>query len=73
MKLQTTIVLTLNAATLAEAGEKLDDVLARARERADVDVTSLELHTPVGGAPVSLPRVEPPARVAERSPRPLPA
>ena len=73
MKLQSTIVLTLHAATLADAGETLDDVLARARERADVEVTSLEVHTPIGSAPVTLPHPAPPVAQPERLPRPLPA
>jgi hypothetical protein len=73
MKLQTTIVLTFQASSLAEAGGKLDDVLARARERDDIEVASVEVHTPVGTGPVSLPHVGPPAPPPERLPRPIPA
>jgi hypothetical protein len=36
MKLQATIVISYRTDSLAEAGDKLDDVLMRARERTDV-------------------------------------
>jgi hypothetical protein len=61
MKLQATITISFQAASLADAGGKLDDVLARARQRDDVDVASVELQTPVGAGPVSLPQVGAPA------------
>jgi hypothetical protein len=70
MKLQATIVLSFQAATLRQAGEKLDDVLERARARDDVDVESVELHTPAGAGPVSLPQVQRP--VAPPTPVPHP-
>jgi hypothetical protein len=61
MKLQATIVLSFQAPTLTQAGEKLDDVLERARARDDVDIESVELHTPAGAGPVSLPQMPRPA------------
>ena len=57
MKVQATVVLTFQAKTLAEAGGLLDDVLARARERDDVDVGGVEVASPPGDRAVTLPPV----------------
>jgi hypothetical protein len=57
MKVQATILLTFQAKSLAEAGATLDDVLARARERDDVDVGRVEVATPPGDRAVTLPPV----------------
>jgi hypothetical protein len=57
MKLQAAIVVCYRADSLGEAGERLDDVLLRARERADVEIESIELRTPVSAGPVSLPHI----------------
>jgi hypothetical protein len=46
MKVQATVVRTFQAKSLAEAGAVLDDVLARARERDDVDVGRVEILSP---------------------------
>jgi hypothetical protein len=72
MKLTATIVLAIQARTLAEAGATLDEMLAPARDRADVDVRSVDLQTPSGGPSVTLlpmaaPRTPPPG-----VPHPLP-
>ena len=48
MKVQATVLLSFQARTLAQAGELLDDVLARARERDDVDIGCVELASPPG-------------------------
>jgi hypothetical protein len=72
MKLQGTIVISYRSDSLAEAGEKLDDVLSRARERDDIDVESIQLHTPTTAGPVSLPHVESPPAPPRRVPHPLP-
>jgi hypothetical protein len=64
MKVQATIVLNLRAGSLAEAGALLDDILDAARMRDRVDVADVELHTPVGATPVTLP-------ASERSREPL--
>ena len=69
MKLQATIVISYRADSLGEAGDKLDDVLMRARERTDVELESIELHTPVSAGPVSLPQIE---RAAPAGTRPTP-
>ena len=62
MKLEATIVLTLQAPNLAQAGETLDDVLRRAAERTDVDVHSVQLQTPRAAASISLPQPPLPER-----------
>jgi hypothetical protein len=69
MKLQATIVVSYRADSLGEAGEKLDDVLLRARERADVEIESIELRTPVSAGPVSVPHI---ARESQPRLRPEP-
>jgi hypothetical protein len=71
MKLTATIVVSFQARTLAEAGAKLDEVLAPAHEREDLEVRSVDLQTPSSGAPVTIPHLTatpPPSRV----PHPLP-
>lgn len=55
MKLTATIVLSFQSRTLAEAGAKLDEVLAPAREHDDIEVRSVDLQTPSGGPPVTIP------------------
>lgn len=72
MKLEATIVLSYRADSLAEAGSTLDDVLARARERADVEVESVQLNTPTTTGPVSLPHVGPPQPPPPQVPHPPP-
>jgi hypothetical protein len=56
--IQATIIVSYRADSLSEAGEKLDDVLLRARERGDIETESIEVHTPVRAGAVSLPHVE---------------
>ena len=55
MKVQATIVLSFQAKTLTEAGALVDDVLARAREREDVDVAAVERTSPPRARLVPLP------------------
>jgi hypothetical protein len=55
MKVQATAVFTFQAKTLADAGAVMDDVLARARERDDVDVGGVEILSPPGEHLVTLP------------------
>jgi hypothetical protein len=71
MKLQATIVVSYRADSLSEAGEKLDDVLLRARERADVEIESIEFRTPVSVGPVSLPHIDRPTRASSVPPQPM--
>jgi hypothetical protein len=70
MKVQATVVLGFQAASLAEAGAVLDDVLARARERDDVDVGRVEVLTPPGDRTVTLPPISSPVGYAPRVPPP---
>jgi hypothetical protein len=72
MKLTATIVLSLQASTLAEAGAKLDEVLAPARTQEDIDIRSVDLQTPAGGPPVTLPHAAPPHALQPIGPHPLP-
>jgi hypothetical protein len=71
MKLTATIVLSFQARTLADAGATLDDVLERARERDDVDIQRVDLQTPSGGAPVTIPSTAAPPSPPPRVPHPL--
>lgn len=71
MKLEATIVLSLQAPNLAEAGQILDDVLRRAAERSDVGVRSVLVQTPTGAGTVTLPQPPSPAPPPQRVPHPL--
>jgi hypothetical protein len=55
MKVQASVVLSFQAKTLTEAGAVLDDVLARARAREDVDLAGVEFTSPPGDRLVTLP------------------
>jgi hypothetical protein len=70
MKVQATVLLGFQAASLAEAGAILDDVLARARERDDVDVGRVEVVSPPGDRTVTLPPISGPVGYAPRVPSP---
>ena len=72
MKLQATIVISYRADSLGDAGNVLDDVLQRARERDDIDIDSIQLATPESAGPVSLPYLERPPTPPQRVPHPLP-
>ena len=72
MKLTATIVLSFQARTLAEAGAKLDEVLAPARTHEDVEIRSVDLQTPSGGPPVTLPHAAPRPAGEPIGPHPLP-
>jgi hypothetical protein len=64
MKVQASVVLRFQARTLTDAGAMMDDVLARARERNDVDVEAVELSSPPGDRLVTLPPVQGSGRAA---------
>ncbi len=68
MKVQATLVLSFQARTLTEAGELLDDVLARARGRTDVDVGRIELSSPPSDGVVTLPPISRPVGYAPHVP-----
>jgi hypothetical protein len=67
-KVQASIVLSFQAKTLTDAGAVLDDVLARAGDREDVDPTAVELITPPGDRQVTLPPVAGLGHAAPRVP-----
>ena len=70
MKVQATIVISYRADSFADAGNALDDVLERAREREDVEIDSIQLGTPASAGPVTLPYVETPPAPPQRVPHP---
>jgi hypothetical protein len=72
MKVQATIAISYRADSLGDAGRALDDVLQRARERDDIEIESIQLGTPAGAGPVSLPYVQRPPSPPQRVPHPLP-
>jgi hypothetical protein len=72
MKLEATIVISYRADSLGDAGDVVDDVLRRARERDDVDIESVQLATPQSAGPVTLPYIERPADLPRRVPHPRP-
>jgi hypothetical protein len=69
MKLEATVVSKVRANSLAETGIVLDDVLGRAQEREDVEVMQINVTTPPGAAPVSLPAVATPGEYPPGVPR----
>jgi hypothetical protein len=72
MKLQATIVISFRADSFGDAGDALDDVLQRAREREDVEIDSIQVGTAAGAGPVSLPYVERQPAPPRTVPHPLP-
>lgn len=72
MKLTATIVLSLQARTLAEAGAKLDELLTPARAHEGIEIRSVDLQTPSAGPPVTLPHAVPPPAPEPVVPHPLP-
>jgi hypothetical protein len=70
MKVEATVLIKLQASSLAEAGSLLDDVLRRAHERDDVEVGQVTLATPPGATPVTLPPMSAPASFPPTVPRP---
>jgi hypothetical protein len=57
MKVHASVVLSFQAKTLTDAGAVLDDVLARARAREDVELAAVNLTSPPGDRLVTLPPV----------------
>ena len=68
MKVQASIVLSFQAKTLSDAGALLDDVLARARDREDVDVAAVELTSPPADRQVTLPPITASGQAERRVP-----
>jgi hypothetical protein len=55
MKFQTTIVFEFNASSLVDAGRKVDDAVKHAKETDEMETKSVDLLTPPGSAPVTIP------------------
>jgi hypothetical protein len=72
MKLTATIVLSVQEPSLADAGATLDEILESAREHDGVAVQSVDLQTPAGAVPVTLPQTAAPPSPARRVPHPQP-
>jgi hypothetical protein len=72
MKVQATVVFTFQAKTLADAGAVMDDLLARARERDDVEVGGVEIISPPGEHLVTLPAPTPAPGFGRSAPPPPP-
>ena len=62
MKFRATVVLEFQAGSIGEAGARLSEVLAAAREAGAMEARSVELRTPPGETPVTLP-LSPPGAV----------
>jgi hypothetical protein len=57
VKLQATVTFEFQASSLVDAGHKVNDAVEHAREADDMEAKSIEIRTPPGGPPVTLPLV----------------
>ena len=55
MKFQATIVFESNAGSLVDAGHKVNDAVKHAREADEMEAKTIQLITPPGTVPVTLP------------------
>jgi hypothetical protein len=55
MKFRATVVFEFNASSIVDAGHKVDDAVKHADEESDMDAKSIDLVTPPGSAPVTIP------------------
>jgi hypothetical protein len=55
MKFRATVVFEFNASSIVDAGHKVDDAVKHAGEESDMDAKSIDLVTPPGSAPVTIP------------------
>ncbi len=69
MKVEASVVFRFQSSSLAEAGALLDEVLGRAHERDDIDVDQINVTTPPGSTPVSLPALTTPGEYPPGVPR----
>lgn len=69
MKVEASVVLRFQSSSLAEAGALLDEILGRAHERDDVEVEQINVVTPAGSTPVSLPALSAHGEYARGVPR----
>jgi hypothetical protein len=57
VKFQATVTFEFQASSLVDAGHKVNDAVEHARETDDMEAKSIEIRTPPGGPPVTLPTV----------------
>jgi hypothetical protein len=69
MKVEASVVFRFQSSSLAEAGALLDEVLRRAHERDDIGIEQINVMTPPGSAPVSLPALSTPGEYPPGAPR----
>jgi hypothetical protein len=69
MKVETSVVFRFQSSSLAETGAVLDEILGRARERDDIEIAQINVTTPPGSTPVSLPALSAPATTGPAWPR----
>lgn len=69
MKVEASVVFRFQASSLAEAGTLLDEILGRAHERDDIEVDQINVTSPPGSTPVSLPAISTPAEYPPGVPR----
>jgi hypothetical protein len=69
MKVEASVVFRFQSSSLAETGAVLDDLLARAYERDEIEVEQVNMTTPPGSTPVSLPAMSVPGGSAPGVPR----
>jgi hypothetical protein len=55
MKFRATVVFEFNASSIVDAGHKVDDAVKHAGEKSEMDARSIDLITPPGSAPVTIP------------------
>jgi hypothetical protein len=70
MRFQATVEFDFKASSLAEAGERLNELLEHAKTIGEMEVASVQLGTPAKAEPVTLPA---PVPGPERAPAPPPA
>jgi hypothetical protein len=55
MKFQLTVTFEFQAGSLVDAGHKVNDAVTHAHDADEMEAKSIELRTPPGGAPVTIP------------------
>jgi hypothetical protein len=55
MKFRATIVFEFNAGSMEDAGQKISDAVSHAAEADQMDAKSIDLVTPPGSLPVTIP------------------
>jgi hypothetical protein len=70
MRFQATVLLDLDASSIADAGERVNELLEHARSTGHMELAGVAVGTPPKGECVTLPRPEPvPATPAPAPPR----